>query len=196
MSWTPIVHTLLCPITIPADPKVSGSEPATIEKIEFKPFTYGAYKQALRGIPDDDDDARFEALAVLATGLSVEAIECLKRPDYVSLSQYVHVYVTKTSTEYQSAPVDPDRPVLLIPLSAGGLERESLTLQMPAIKAVKVMKKLANADQRAEWITAHCADLMVDDVRALSVPDWNLLQERIGDFLNRPASYFQSVTPT
>jgi len=196
MSWNPIVHTLLCPITIPADPKVTGSEPVTIREIEFKPFTYGAYKEALRNIPEDDEDARFEALAALATGLSVEAIDCLKRPDYVSLSQHVHLYVTKTSTHYQSAPVDPDLPVLLIPLSAGGVARESLALQMPAIKAVKMMKKMATADQRAEWITAHCAELMADDVRALSVPDWNLLQERIGDFLNRPASFFQSVTPT
>lgn len=193
MSWTQIVHPLLHPITVPgATPE---AEPVVLRELQFKPFTYGEYKAALRGLPENDEDARFEALAMLATGYPVEVIDELKRPDYVSIAEHVQKYVTKTSADYQGAPKDADRPTLMVPLNVGGVERAELALQMPAIKAVKVMKKLASGDQRAEWITAHCAGLMADDVLALSVPDWNLLQERISSFLNKPASYFQSETP-
>lgn len=194
MNWTPPVHVLLCPIEVPADPKDPSSQPQEITEIVYRPFTYAAYKAALRGIEDEDDEAKFEALGKLATGLTVEALDLLKRPDYVTIAKWVHEFVTKTSAHYLGKPADPDNAPLLIPLEVDGHARDVLPLTMPALKATKVMKKLPTADDRAVWITAHCTGLMVDAVKGLSVPDWNMLQERINDFLNQPAAYFQSAT--
>ncbi|MBA1250909.1 phage tail assembly protein [Pseudomonas luteola] len=193
-NWTPVILKLLCPITVPADPKVPGSEDREIAELTFRPFLYGEYKDALRRVDLKDEDAVFEALALVATGETLPVIEQLKRPDYVSLSQEVHKYVTRKTEDYLGEPADPDAPDLLLPLAVAGQERQALRLSMPALKAVKVMKKLETADQRAEWITAHCTGLFPEDVRALSLPDWNQLQERINAFLNQPAAYFQNAT--
>jgi len=69
-----------------------------------------------------------------------------------------------------------------------------LPLEMPALRATKVMKKLATNKERAEFITAHCTGLMIPDLAGLTVPDWTELQERIDDFLNKPADFFRSAT--
>ena len=48
--------------------------------------------------------------------------------------------------------------------------------------------------ERAEFITAHCTGLMIPDLAGLTVPDWTELQERIDDFLNKPADFFRNAT--
>jgi len=35
---------------------------------------------------------------------------------------------------------------------------------------------------------------MIPDLDGLTVPDWTELQERIDDFLNKPADFFRSAT--
>ena len=88
-----------------------------------------------------------------------------------------------------------DQPVhLLLPLEAAGRTLTELPLEMPALRATKVMKKLATNKERAEFITAHCTGLMIPDLAGLTVPDWTELQERIDDFVNKPADFFRSAT--
>jgi hypothetical protein len=88
-----------------------------------------------------------------------------------------------------------DQPVqLLLPLEAAGRTLTELPLEMPALRATKVMKKLATNKERAEFITAHCTGLMIPDLSGLTVPDWTELQERIDDFLNQPADFFRNAT--
>ncbi|MDN3220342.1 phage tail assembly protein [Pseudomonas nunensis] len=191
MSWTPPVHVLLSPIT--------ADNQAQIEQIQLKPLFYAAQKEALARAGDDEDDQFFE-LAKLATGLSVKELDQLKRPDYVSIAQYVHEMSTRPAAyflelEGQGDPsVDPDQVQLLQPLSAGGRSMTALTLEMPVLRATKAMKKLKTAKERAEFITAHCTGLMIPDLDLLTVPDWTQLQVRIDDFLNKPADFFRSAT--
>ena len=140
------------------------------------------------------------AVALLATGLSVKELDQLKRPDYVSIAQYVHEMSTRPASYFlaqvedaeQSA--DPDQVQLLQPLAVTGRTVTSLSLEMPALRATKVMKKLKTAKERAEFITAHCTGLMIPDLALMSVPDWTQLQVRIDDFLNQPAAYFRNAT--
>ncbi|EJM65597.1 hypothetical protein PMI30_03185 [Pseudomonas sp. GM50] len=191
MSWTPPVHVLLSPIT--------ADDQSTIEQIQLKPLFYAAQKEALARAGDDEDDQFFE-LARLATGLSVKELDQLKRPDYVSIAQYVHEMSTRPAAYFleQQAQgeqsVDPDQVQLLQPLSAAGRSMTSLTLEMPVLRATKAMKKLKTAKERAEFITAHCTGLMLPDLDLLTVPDWTQLQVRIDDFLNKPADFFRSAT--
>ncbi|WP_260956701.1 phage tail assembly protein [Pseudomonas citri] len=186
MSWTPPVHVLLSPIT--------GDDESQIEQIQLKPLRYAAQKEALARAGDDEDDQFFE-LARLATGLSVKELDQLKRPDYVSIAQYVHDMSTRPAAYFlDEPPVDPDQVQLLQPLDVAGRSRTSLTLEMPVLRATKAMKKLKTAKERAEFITAHCTGLMIPDLDLLTVPDWTQLQVRIDDFLNKPADFFRSAT--
>ncbi|MSU96335.1 phage tail assembly protein [Pseudomonas mandelii] len=190
MSWTPPVHVLLSPIT--------ADDQSTLEQIQLKPLFYSAQKEALARAGDDEDDQFFE-LAKLATGLSVKELDQLKRPDYVSIAQYVHEMSTRPASFFlqqdtDAASDDPDQVQLLQPLSAAGRSLTSLTLEMPVLRATKAMKKLKTAKERAEFITSHCTGLMLPDLDLLTVPDWTQLQVRIDDFLNKPADFFRSAT--
>ncbi|SDB36097.1 Phage tail assembly chaperone protein, E, or 41 or 14 [Pseudomonas sp. NFACC23-1] len=186
MPWTPPVHVLLSPII--------GDDDARIEQLPLKPLYYAAQKDALARAGDDEDDQFFE-LAKLATGLSVKELDQLKRPDYVSIAQYVHDMSTRPASHFLDEPQgDPDQVQLLQPLDVAGRSLTSLTLEMPVLRATKAMKKLKTAKERAEFITAHCTGLMIPDLDLLTVPDWTQLQVRIDDFLNKPADFFRSAT--
>lgn len=191
MAWKPALHILLSPITADSGP--------TIEQIQLKPLFYAAQKDALARAGDDEDDQFFE-LAKLATGLSEKELDQLKRPDYVTIAQYVHDMSTRPTSFFLDearAPGDSsliEQVKLLLPLNAAGRTLTTVTLEMPALRATKVMKKLTTAKERAEFITAHCSGLMIPDLADLTVPDWTELQERIDDFLNQPAAFFRSAT--
>jgi len=191
MAWMPPLHLLLSPIT--AD---SG---ATIQQVQLKPLFYAAQKDALARAGDDEDDQFFE-LAKLATGLSEKELDQLKRPDYVTIAQYVHDMSTRPASFFQDETREPgdssitEQVNLLLPLNAAGRTLTAVTLEMPALRATKVMKKLTTAKERAEFITAHCSGLMIPDLADLTVPDWTELQERIDDFLNQPAAFFRNAT--
>ena len=188
MAWMPPLHLLLAPIT--------ADTGATIEQVQLKPLYYAAQKDALARAGDDEDEQFFE-LAKLATGLSEKELDQLKRPDYVSIAQYVHEMSTRPAAFFldQHQEASHDEPVhLLLPLDAAGRSLTELSLEMPALRATKVMKKLTTNKERAEFITAHCTGLMIPDLAGLTVPDWTQLQERIDDFLNQPADFFRSAT--
>ena len=188
MAWMPPLHILLSPIT--------ADTGATIQQVQLKPLFYAAQKDALARAGDDEDDQFFE-LAKLATGLSEKELDQLKRPDYVTIAQYVHEMSTRPASFFLDGQAESthDQPIqLLQPLDAAGRTFTELSLEMPALRATKVMKKLATNKERAEFITAHCTGLMIPDLAGLTVPDWTELQERIDDFLNKPADFFRSAT--
>jgi hypothetical protein len=188
MAWMPPLHRLLSAIT--------ADTGATIEQVQLKPLYYAAQKDALARAGDDEDDQFFE-LAKLATGLSEKELDQLKRPDYVSIAQYVHEMSTRPASFFlnEAQQSSHDQPIqLLLPLDAAGRTLTELPLEMPALRATKVMKKLATNKERAEFITAHCTGLMIADLAGLTVPDWTELQERIDDFLNQPADFFRNAT--
>lgn len=190
MAWMPPLHRLLSPVT--------ADTGATIEQVQLKPLYYAAQKDALARAGEDEDDQFFE-LAKLATGLSEKELDQLKRPDYVTIAQYVHEMSTRPASFFLDKPAASthDQPIqLLQPLDAAGRVFTEFSLEMPALRATKVMKKLATNKERAEFITAHCTGLMIPDLAHLTVPDWTALQERIDDFLNQPADFFRNATST
>lgn len=187
MTWKPEPHTLRWPIT--------GENGETLKAVELRPFTVAEHRAALEGIDDEDD--QFDALLLLASGLPQAVIEQIKRPDYVTLANRIHEYVNLPASYFLgSKPKDPDDVPLLVPIKAIGREVDRLSLQVPAMKAAKVMRKLKTPDDRADFITAHCTGLSTVEVTRLSVPDWTQLQVRLNDFLNKPADFFQSATST
>lgn len=186
MTWTPAPHTLQWPIASEAGGQLTA--------VELRPFTVAEHRAALAKVGADEDD-QFEALLLLATGLPPAVLEEIKRPDYVTLSKRLHEYVSMPASYFLGAsPEDPDDAPLLLPIKAVGREVQRLSLQVPAMKATKIMRKLKTQDERADFISAHCTGLSPVEITRLSVPDWNQLQGRLNDFLNKPADYFQSAT--
>ncbi|WP_421854470.1 hypothetical protein [Marinomonas sp.] len=48
--------------------------------------------------------------------------------------------------------------------------------------------------ERTIFISSSCSGFTKDELARLSLPDWNQLQERLIDFLERPADYFRPKT--
>jgi hypothetical protein len=188
MSWNPEPLTLHWPITTSAG--------QTLTALELRPFDVAEHRAALHRAGEDDDD-RFEELAILATGQPREVIEALKRPDYISLSQRLSEYVNLPAAFFLGkSPEDPDDLELLRPIKTFGRDVERLQLQVPTMGATKAMTKLKDAAERSIFISAHCTGIAATDITKLCVPDWTQLQGRLADFLNQPAAYFQKTTST
>lgn len=186
MTWTSDPQPLQWPI------EIEGA--ATITVVEFKPFTVAEHRAALASVGRDEDD-QFEALLLVATGLEPEVLEQVKRPDYVTLSKRLFEYVNQPASAFLGKiPDDPDDAPLLVPFKGVGREIDRLTLQVPAMKATKVMRKLKTSEEKADFISAHCTGLSAPELGRMSVPDWNQLQGRLDNFLNKPADFFQTAT--
>ncbi|EMO7933188.1 phage tail assembly protein [Pseudomonas aeruginosa] len=186
MTWKPEPHPLRWPVT------TEGGE--TLTSIELRALTVEEHRAALATVGDDEDD-QFEALLLAATGLSLSVLEQIKRPDYVSLVKRMHEYVNLPASYFLGRkPEDPDDVELLVPIKAIGRTVDRLALQVPAMKATKVMRKLKTDVERADFISAHCTGLSTVEIVRLSLPDWTQLQERLHAFLNKPADYFPNAT--
>lgn len=189
MTWTPQPHTLQWPIN-----RASGE---ALKVVELAALTVAQHREALELAGDDDDD-QFEALLLKASGLTVEELDQIKRPDYISLAAIMRDYVNLSAPAFLGKKAkkypDPNTIELLVPIDGIGRKIEHLTLQVPAMKATKAMRKLPTAKERTDFITAHCAGLSTVELDRLCLPDWTHIQERLHDFLNKPAAYFQSAT--
>jgi hypothetical protein len=107
----------------------------------------------------------------------------------------MHEYVNLPASYFLGRkPEDPDDVELLVPIKAIGRTVDRLALQVPAMKATKVMRKLKTDVERADFISAHCTGLSTVEIVRLSLPDWTQLQERLHAFLNKPADYFPNAT--
>lgn len=188
--WINPVHTLLYPVDLP--------EGGRLESVEVRPFNVGEHRAALAKA-GKDEDARYEALALLATGLDVAALEELKRTDYISLQVLIQEYIGLPATYFQeldreSADFDPDDVPLLIPIKGIGRTIDRVAIEPPSLKVSKGMRKLKTDDERADFCTSACTGIPVEVLNRMSIPDWTQLQGRLDDFLNKPATYFQPTT--
>lgn len=191
MTWKPQPHTLTKAIT-----RANGE---TLEVIELAALTVAQHREALAAAGDDDDD-QFEALIMKAAGLTVEEVDQILRPDYLSLAKIMGDYVNLSASAFLGKKAkkfsDPNTFELLVPIEAIGRTVEHIALQVPAMRATKAMRKLPTPKERTDFITAHCTGLSTVELDRLCLPDWTRIQERLFDFLNKPAAYFQSATST
>ncbi|WP_123358237.1 phage tail assembly protein [Pseudomonas frederiksbergensis] len=190
--WKMPPHALTFPVVLDGGEK--------LHEIPLRPISVAEHRAALAKA-GKDDDAQFEALVEVATGLPPSVLEQLKQPDYVSLVERIYNYIKMPPSFFTGvAPESPDDFALLVPIRAfvDGVPKivDRLQIEVPAMKVSKMMRKLKTANDRADFVTAHCVGLSVPDVQSLSLPDWSHLQERLNDFLNKPGAFFQSATST
>lgn len=187
-AWVMPTHVLSFPITT--------EEGDVIKEIPLRAFSVSEHRKALADV-GEDSDAQFEALVLLASGLDEEVVDQLSRPDFVSLAKLINEYVNLPASYFLGRkPDDLNAPPLLVPIKGVTGTVASLELTVPALKATKMMNKLKTANERADFISAHCTGLSVQEIQMLSCPDWSQLQDRLNDFLNKPADFFQSETST
>ncbi len=160
--------------------------------------------RAANGDAMDDaefDDIAFLGLATLATGQPENVILQMKRPDFNALAERVYKMVALTSHHFMTAEQQrtstKDNPLLLVPLKASdGVTYERIELDVPDLMASRMMRRIKDRVERAEFITAKCTGLIAHDLHQLTVPDWNTLQNRVNDFLNETAESFPLPTST
>lgn len=206
--WKPEPHTLRWPLTIEND--------QVLTELPLRPILHGEHAELLealdeqkaaraaKGDPMEDveyDESAFIGLAAMATGYPESVIQQLKRPDFNGLSKRVLEMVSFASdafmTSEQKLASSKDNPVLLVPLKGSdGFKHDRIQLEVPALEATRMMRRVKGARQRAEFITAKCTGLIPHDLHQLTVPDWNTLQERVNHFLNETADFFPSTTLT
>jgi hypothetical protein len=188
-NWEMPSYPLLYPIALE-----NGD---TVNEIPLRPIVVSEHRAALIKAGKDNDD-QFEQILVVASGLPVEVLEQIKQPDYVALVDLIHDYIKLPGTYFTGRkPENPDDFPLLVPIKAfGGRVIDSLQIQVPAMKVSKAMRKFKTPNERADFVSAHCVGLTVPEVQSLSLPDWTQLQERLSDFLNKPAAFFRSETST
>lgn len=206
--WKPDPHTLRWPLTLedgqvlkelPMRPILHGEHATLLAELDEQKAARAANGDAMDDI--EFDESAFVGLASFATGLPESAIQKLKRPDFNGLAKRVLAMVSLTShhfmTAEQARASSKDRPLLLVPLKASdGITHDSIELDVPDLQASRLMRKIKNARERAEFITAKCTGLIGHDLNQLTVPDWNTLQHRVNDFLNETADSFPSATST
>lgn len=191
-QWKMPAYTLTFPVVLDNGDK--------LDEVPLRPISVAEHRAALVKA-GKDDDAQFEALIELATGLPVGVLEQLKQPDYVGLLGRLYDYIKLPPSFFTGVkPQDPRDFALLVPINAfvDGVPRlvDRLQIEVPAMKVTKTMRKLKTVNERADFVTAHCVGLSVPDVQKLSLPDWSYLQECLNDFLNKPGAFFQSETST
>lgn len=188
-AWVMPAHPLLFPIDL--------EDGGTLSEIPLRAINVAEHRAAIvKGGKDNDD--QFEQILVVASGLPTSVLEQIKQPDYVALVDLIHDYIKLPGTYFTGRkPESPDDFPLLVPIKAfGGRVVDSLQIQVPAMKVSKAMRKFKTPNERADFVSAHCVGLSVPEVQSLSLPDWTQLQERLSDFLNRPAAFFRSETST
>lgn len=201
MSWTPQPHPLNWPLEIAGE---------TRDALPLRPIRHGEHaellkKDATAKAKDGKglgDTALFLALASLATGLEEATLKRLKRPDYNGLQRRVLELVSQDADHFLEAlpegeEDDPDAPRLLEPLiRPDGRTLERIPLEVPDLETTLLMEKIGDRYEAAEFITAKCTGLTVQELAEMTVPDWNALQGRIDAFLNQAGDFFHDGTST
>lgn len=181
---SPKEHPLFQPIT-----KSDGQQ---ITKITMRVYTLGEYKE----VYEKELSEQLDALGSLITGLQPEDFEKLSTPDFNTVTDFILQQQNEPLDFFTGKKIDPAKPLLLLPIKADdGSDRSELELKTPTLKAVRMRDKIGGSDlEKAVWLTANCTGLGSSDMYKLSMPDWMHFQRRLGDFLLKPAAYFQSGT--
>ena len=135
------------------------------------------------------------------TGIDEKDFFDLSQPDITTIQNWNHIFTTQDSVSVASllgfkvgkkpwTVGDDMNPLLLQPLD----NRDSYALKYPTGRLTKAMDAQKTDDERTFTITAGCTDLKHDQIYQLTTPDWIYLQNRLTDFLSRPADYFRQPT--
>lgn len=180
-------HTLNWPIT---DDK--GQE---VKDVVVSVLTMGQHRKFTKE-SNDDQEKLLRACVCASTGLSESELKRLTVPDYTSLENHVTNLMTASAkTLLNDANFDVDSPVLLVPFSGDdGLEKTTYKLKPPTVATTDLMDTHKDDFDKTIFISSSCTGFSQQELSLMSLPDWTQLQERLIDFLQKPADFFRQKT--
>jgi hypothetical protein len=175
-------HTLRWPLT-----KDSGEK---INVVVVDTINIEVYQALIKKHEKDDDSITFSAVDE-STDLDESMLNKLRLPDYNTLRNIVHNFLNKGADQFIDD-IDPSNPKLLVPIKGeDGKEIVDYILEVPDVQTSKLMHKYKTPFEKSLFLSANCTGMTPYEVQQLSLPDWNYLQERLIDFLDEQADYFQ-----
>ncbi|MBJ7536629.1 phage tail assembly protein [Marinomonas transparens] len=177
------IHNLVWPI------KDEKNQP--IETVTIKTLTMGQHR-ALNKESNNDDLTLLRSCISSATGLTVEELKNLVTPDYNSIQNQVLELMSATTSTLLEGVFNKNPVALLIPIQGdNGQEKATYKLRPPTVATTDLMDTHDDEWQRTLFISSSCTGFSQAELERLCLPDWNQLQERLIDFLEKSADFFR-----
>lgn len=182
--FKPLIHDLVWPI--------SASTGGHIKRVKISTLTVDQFRSISKPYDKDEGGAPSREFIGPSTGLSKIEIEQLKTPDYLSIQRSVLQLVESSSVTLQKDLSNSDNPSLLIPICGDdGQDKTVYQLQVPTVGTTDKMEAHEDTWTRSLFLSVACTGFSPSEIGRMSLPDWNYLQERLKDFLEKPADYFR-----
>jgi hypothetical protein len=186
--FEPKKHPLVWPI------ESEKSEP--IQTVIIHTITMGQHRELSEKHKANKTDTKLlRACISESTGLTEKELKTLVTPDYTSIQNYVLELMNTSATQFIEGEFDKALPTLLVPIQGDdGQQKSSYKLRPPTVGTTDLMDSHQNEWERTVFISSSCSGFSHAELERLSLPDWNQLQERLIDFLDKPADYFRQKT--
>ncbi|USD30868.1 phage tail assembly protein [Pseudoalteromonas sp. SCSIO 43201] len=179
-------HDLVWPIE-----DASGKPCKTVKVVTL---TMGQHRE----LSDDhkgDDTALLRACICESTGLGKNELKKLVTPDYNSIQSLALELMQSPGSKLIDGKFNKDEPTLLVPFQGDdGREVTGYKLRPPTVATTDLMDSHNDEWERTLFISASCTGFSHTELERMSLPDWNQLQERLIDFLQKSADYFRQKT--
>lgn len=184
--FEPKSHNLVWPIE---DDK---KQPLT--SVPVKLLTMGQHREMSK-IHKGKETEHLRASICASTGLTLSEVKRLITPDYTSLQgqvlELMHISAAQLIEGFDISA----EPVLLAPFQGDdGQDITGYTLRPPTVATTDLMDTHKDEWERTLFISSSCSGFSREELERFSLPDWNLLQERLIDFLEKSADFFRQKT--
>mgnify|MGYP000099790994 CR=1 FL=1 len=166
-----------------------------VKTVVINTLTMGQHREFSQ--QHNDEDSKLLRVCISASsGLTVAELKRLTTPDYTSIeNQVLELMHFKASQLMDSGEFDIDEPTLLVPFTGDdGLEKTAYKLRPPTVATTDLMDTHKDEWDRTLFISSSCTGFSPDELARMSLPDWNQLQERLIDFLQKSADFFRQKT--
>lgn len=129
------------------------------------------------------------------SGLTVEQVDAMPQPDINLIKNFVVSTISKTAEEIAKEldfkfekHKDPMVKNLLQPLGDG---TKSYKLKYPTGKLTKILDQETDDERRTFTLCEFCTGLTEFQLKSMSTPDWNSLQDILDKFLGKTSEFFR-----
>lgn len=184
--FEPKAHELVWPVE---DDK--GQE---LSNVKINLLTMGQHRE-LSKIHKGKDTDLLRGCISASTGLSTKELKSLVTPDYNTIRDFVLELMHASASTLIAGFDSSADPVLLHSFQGDdGQDKTSYVLRPPTVATTDLMETHKDEWERTLFISASCSGFSHAELERLSLPDWNLLQERLIDFLEESADFFRQKT--
>lgn len=166
-----------------------------VKTVVMKPLTMGQHREISKAHKGKETDL-LRACISTSTGLTLAELKRLITPDYNSIQDKVLDLMQSTAIQLmEPGEANLDEPVLLVPFQGDdGQDKTTYKLRPPSVATTDLMDSHDDEWDRTLFISTSCSGFSREELERMSLPDWNQLQERLIDFLQKSADFFRQKT--